>query len=50
MMATPGKPLDQATLAFLRRALRSLSIRETARQAGLSRNTVRKYLRAAVAK
>ena len=46
-MATPGKPLDDAT----RRALERLradagrSVRETARELGLSKTTVQKYSR-----
>ena len=44
-MATPGKPLEEHVRAFILRRQREYSIRKLARMAGVSRNTVRKYLR-----
>ena len=46
-MAQRGKPLDVATIRRIQRARAVLSIRATARAAGVSRNTARKYLRPA---
>lgn len=44
-MAQRGKPLDVRTLQLLLRVARDSSIREAARQVGVSPNTVRKYAR-----
>lgn len=49
-MAVPGRPLDYATRQFILRASTALSIRKTAAEAGVSRNTVRKILRESIAK
>lgn len=44
-MATPGKLLEDHVKAFIIRRQREYSIRKLAQMAGVSRNTVRKYLR-----
>lgn len=44
-MAVRGKPLDVATIRAILRLTSVRSIRETARELGVDRNTVRKYLR-----
>lgn len=49
-MATSGKPLDNETRDRIKRLSRVASIRETAKRADVSRNTVRKILREGVAK
>jgi transcriptional regulator with XRE-family HTH domain len=46
-LAQRGKPLDERTRLYILRARRALSIRQTAREAQVSRNTARKYLRGA---
>ncbi len=46
-MAQRGRPLDEPTRRFIRRAAEVNSIRKTARLAEVSRNTARKVLRQA---
>lgn len=42
-MATRGRPIDETTRRMILRLARSLSIRRTAREVGLSPTTVWKY-------
>ena len=44
-MAQQGKRLDESTRRLIARLATALSIRRTAREAGVDRNTARKYLR-----
>jgi molybdenum-dependent DNA-binding transcriptional regulator ModE len=46
-MATRGTPLPAALIALLRRLRSVLSLKAAAREAGVSRNTARKYVRGA---
>lgn len=45
-MAVRGKPLDAATQRQIVRLSAVLSIRKTAKEADVDRNTARKYIRA----
>lgn len=47
-MATPGKPLEESTRNWIARAVPALGIRGTAKEAQVSRNTVRKIVRQAL--
>ncbi len=44
-MAMRGRPLDALTLRRIQRMAEVASIKEIARSLGLSKNTVKKYLR-----
>ena len=44
-MATPGRPLDRETENRIKRLVQVQSIRQTAKDLELSRNTVRKVIR-----
>lgn len=47
-MADKGKPIDDATRTRIIRLLQYTPIKQTARLVGVSKNTVKKYLRKAL--